>query len=89
MSEVEFVAGMLVKPPSAQTPVFVKARISIKVDEFVPWLKAKMAAKEEWINLDIMESRDGVKWYAKVNTWKPEDKKPAPKPSDPFDDAPF
>jgi len=90
MSEIEFVAGMIVKPPHERAPDFVKATISIKVEEFVPWLKAKMAAKEEWINLDIKESRGG-KWFASVNTYKPKEKeapKPAAKPDDPFD-APF
>jgi len=95
MADIEFVAGMLVKAPAANMPDFLRAKISIKVDEFVPWLKTKMAAKEEWINLDICQSASG-KWYAKVNSWKPEEKK-APRPaaptgrpaasSDPLDDS--
>ena len=85
MSEVEFVAGMLVKAPQERAPDFVKATISIKVAEFVPWLKEKMQSKEEWINLDVKESRGG-KWFVSVNTYKPKEKE-APKPADPFDDS--
>ena len=92
MAEIEFVAGMIVKPPHERAPDFVQGSISIKVDEFVPWLKAKMAAKEEWINLDLCEAKSG-KWYAKVNDYKPKEKEApkAPKPAaDPFDgEIPF
>ena len=94
MSEVEFVAGMIVKPPRQGAPDYVIGSISIKTDEFVAWLKEQLKDKPEWINIDIKASKGG-KWYAQKNTWKPEDKKPAEKPaagpvnSIDFDDIPF
>ena len=91
MAEIEFVAGMIVKPPRDGAPDYVKASISIKTDEFVTWLKEQLKDKPEWINIDIKAGKTG-KWYAAKNTWKPEEKK-APKPAPDHtgldDDLPF
>ena len=82
MSDPEFVPGLFVKPPHPRAPEFVRASVSIKREELAAWLSAR---SDEWINIDVKESRGG-KWFATVNTWKPEAKNPAPKPADPFDD---
>jgi hypothetical protein len=65
--DIEFVNGLIVKAPHANAPDFVKAAISIKVDDLTEWLSAR---DEEWINIDVKESRGG-KWYAAVSTFKP------------------
>ena len=73
----EFVDGMIIKAPRSGAPEFVKASISIKRKELGNWLRAK---DDEWINLDIKESKNG-KWYAEVNTWQPDAQKVAKKTS--------
>lgn len=93
--EIEFVDGMIVKPPHERAPQFVKAQISIKVEDLGKWLREKYKAGDEWINLDVKESKNG-KWYAAVSTFKPKEKAaPAPQPQsrrptdDMADDIPF
>ena len=72
--EIEFVDGLIVKAPHERAPDFVKASISIKVVDLGKWLRAQYkAGNTEWINIDVKESKGG-KWYAAVNTYKPEPK---------------
>lgn len=93
--EIEFVNGLIVKAPHEKAPSFVKASISIKVADLGMWLREKHKAGDEWVNIDVKESKGG-KWYAAVNTFKPEEKsapKSAGKPANSFadmsDDIPF
>ena len=65
--EIEFPKGLMVKKPRDNAPDFVKASISIKVEELIEWLSGRDG---EWVNLDVKESKGG-KWYAAVNTFKP------------------
>tara|TARA_R110000803_G_C11701937_1_gene285608 strand:- start:80 stop:382 length:303 start_codon:yes stop_codon:yes gene_type:complete len=68
MSEdITFVDGLIVKAPHPNAPDFVKASISIKRADLGNWLRGR---SEEWINVDVKESRAG-KWYAAVNTFVP------------------
>ena len=64
-TENKYADGLIVKAPRQD---FLKGHISIKREDLMKWLSGET---EEWINLDIKESRDG-KWYAQVNEWKPE-----------------
>ena len=77
MADIEFVDGLIVKAPHAKAPSFVKAQISIKVEDLGKWLREKYKAGNEWINLDVKESKGG-KWYASVSTYDPK-KKPVKK----------
>lgn len=70
MADAEFAAGLIVKEPHPNAPDFVKARISIKVEELGQWLRSKYKAGEEWVNLDVKVAKNG-KWYAQVSTFKP------------------
>lgn len=83
-NEPQFVDGMIVKKPRAGAPDFIKASISIKKEEFFPFLQKH---EGNWLNIDIKESRGG-KWYAQVNTWKPEKKEENHEASDDFE-VPF
>lgn len=78
--DIEFVKGLVVKAPHERAPDFVKASISIKVEELGLWLREKHKAGEEWVNVDVKEAKSG-KWYAAVSTFKPtkQDEKPAKK----------
>lgn len=89
--EIEFVDGLFVKAPRDGAPTFVKAAISIKVADLGVWLREKHKAGEEWVNIDVNESKGG-KYYAKVSTFKPKEKeeaKPAGRFDDMADDVPF
>ena len=68
--EIEFVDGLIVKAPHENAPDFVKAQISIKVEDLGKWLREKYKAGEEWVNIDVKEAKSG-KWYAAVSTFKP------------------
>lgn len=72
-NDIEFVNGLIVKAPHEKAPDFVKASISIKVEELGLWLREKHKAGEEWVNIDVLVSKAG-NWYTKVNTYKPEKK---------------
>ena len=63
----EFISGLFVKAPHDKAPDFVKAAISIKRSELLTWLTTRT---EDWINLDVKESKKGV-WYASINDWQP------------------
>lgn len=86
--EIEFVPGLFVKAPRENAPSFVKAAISIKVADLGVYLREKHKAGEEWVNIDVNESKGG-KWYAKVSTFKPKGKDEQPAQNEPagrFDD---
>lgn len=88
--DIEFVNGLIVKAPRENAPEFVKCAISIKVADLTKWLAGK---SDDWVNIDVKESREG-KWYAAVNTYKPkkENKPGANVPAqeyDASDDIPF
>ena len=95
MADIEFVEGLFVKAPHEKAPDFVKAQISIKVEDLGKWLRGKYKASLEndgWINLDVKESKGG-KWYASVSTYKPKEKEAEPQKGHAFadmkDDLPF
>lgn len=85
MADKEFVNGLIVKAPREGAPDFVKASISIKRKDLGNWLREK---NDDWINLDVKESRDG-KWYAEVNNWKPTNTPAAAQAPGFDDDIPF
>lgn len=78
--DIEFVDGLIVKAPHAKAPSFVKASISIKVEDLGKWLREKYKAGEGWVNIDVKEAKSG-KWYAAVSNFKPKSKQD--------DDPPF
>ena len=82
---IEFVDGLIVKKPNEKAPDYVKASISIKVEDLGKWLRAKYKAGDEWVNIDVKEAKSG-KWYAAVSTFKPKAKGKA---EDKEDDIPF
>ena len=66
----KFVPGLFAKAPHERAPEFVKCNVSIKVKDLGNFLRQKSQAGEEWVNLQIKESRDG-KFYAEIDDWKP------------------
>ena len=70
MSETQFPKGISFKVPQGNAPDFVKAKVTIKLDEAIAYLKEVQATGENWLNLDAKVSKQG-KAYLSVNTWKP------------------
>jgi hypothetical protein len=68
--EIEFVDGLIVKAPHENAPDYVKANISIKVEDLGKWLRGKYKAGDQWVNLDVKVAKSG-KWYASVSNFKP------------------
>jgi len=69
MSAPKFVDGLIFKRPNEKCPEFVKGKLSIKVDEFIAYLKAN--EQNGWVNLDLLTSKDKTKLYFTLNDWKP------------------
>jgi len=71
---MEFVKWLFVKEWNVD---FVKAKLGIKVEDFIEYLKENQS--NWYVNIDILESKKG--WlYAKLNDWKPDgSKKQEPK----------
>ena len=90
------VNGMYPKPKRDNAPDFVLGTVSINVAQFREWFKGYLAENpgEEWVNIQNLQSKAG-KYYAKVDTWKPDTNKaaaPANHPTGslaPADDIPF
>lgn len=55
--------------PNAEAPDFIKAKVGIKIDEFIEFLQAN-AKKSGWINFEMKESQDG-RYYWELDTWEP------------------
>jgi hypothetical protein len=70
--EIEFVNGLMVKAPHENAPDFVKANLSIKVEDLGMWLREKHKAGEQWVNIDVKVGKSG-KWYAAVSNFKPKE----------------
>lgn len=85
MADKEFVDGLIVKAPRDGAPDFVKGSISIKRVELIGWLSNK---DDEWINLDVKESKGG-NWYSEVNTYNKQQSAPAAQSELPDDGVPF
>ena len=67
MNKPAFIDGLFAKKPHDNAPDFVKAKLSIKREDMIKWLNEQ---QDEWINLDVKESKEG-KWYCAIDDWKP------------------
>ena len=74
MSDIKFVDGLFVDQPHEKAPDFVKARLSIDRKKLGNWLRNET---DDRINIDIKEAKSG-KWYAAVDSWKPDPDKATP-----------
>jgi len=81
--EKQFIGGLIAKKPHDKAPDFVKCNLSIKVEDLGKYLREAYTNGEEWLNVDIKESKGG-KWYAEKNTWKPDGNKSDSEPDVPF-----
>ena len=81
MEDNDFIQGLYVQKP---TQPFIKACFGLKKDEFTEFMRdalnnpdlwKKNEDGSEWLNIDILESKNGT-LYAKINKFVP--KKEAP-----------
>ena len=91
-NDTQFIDGLIVKAPHENAPEYVKAKLSIKREELIAWLQQQSG---DWINAEVKVSQGG-KWYAAIDTWKPnadraaqEPKGRTPPPVDDLEDVPF
>ncbi len=66
----DFAQGIYFKRPAPTSPGFVKGKISIKVEDFVPFLE-ETKNSAGYVNLDLLLAKDGEKLYLKVDRWEP------------------
>jgi len=72
--DIEFPSGIYAKKPSNNAPDFVWGKINIKIDDAILFLQKEEKDGEEWVNLELLESKEN-KLYLKIDRWKPEPKK--------------
>lgn len=77
-SEVIFGKGFIFKRPHDNAPDFVKGSMSVKVSEAIEFLKQYQ--DNDWVNLDLLASKDNTKLYFKLNTFKPKTETPPAQP---------
>lgn len=70
MADKIFANGLIFKK-SDSAPSYVIGSLSVRVNEFVPFLQDQGG---EWVNLSIKESKGG-KYYIELDTWKSKEKK--------------
>lgn len=63
-----FANGLIIKDRKPNTPDWVKANLSFRVDEFIQTLQQNN--NNGWVNVIIKKSQNG-KTYAEVDTWQP------------------
>lgn len=84
-NEKIFTEGLIVKR-NDNAPDFVIGNLSVKVDEFKPFLDKH--SKNGWVNIDLKRSQSG-KYYGEINTWQPKKESKASEPSQASNDLPF
>ena len=75
-----YAPGMNWSAPRDGAPDFIKAKVGIKLEDFIPFLKENAKASG-WINFEMKESQDG-RYYWELDTWEP-------KPQGNDEDVPF
>lgn len=68
MSQSIYAKGLFANTPSDGAPDYSHSRLSIKVDDFIEFLKANVNAKG-YVNLDVNKGKEQGKLIAKLNTY--------------------
>lgn len=72
MKEQEFISGFYPKQKHEKAPDFVISTGSIKVEDMLMFLAEKQKSGNEWVNFQVLKSKDGSKLYAVVDNWEKE-----------------
>ncbi len=70
MSEKQFAKGIFVEKPSPKAPDFVITKLSFKVAEAIAFLQEN-ENNAGYVNVDVLMAKDGQKYYAALNDFKP------------------
>ena len=70
----DFITGLYVNKPNEKAPNFLKVKLSINVNNFTEWLLNNVDEKG-YVKIDILETKDCSKYYAKKDTWIPNKEK--------------
>jgi len=68
--ETKYPKGIFIDKPRDGAPEFVRARISIKAEDAITWIKESVNDKG-YVNIDVLNGEKGL--YLKYNDWKPKD----------------
>ena len=72
MSDNIYPKGLFIKQPHENAPDFVKGEVSIKIQDFINFLKENENS-DGWCNFQLLRGERGL--YMKLNTWRPESAK--------------
>ncbi len=73
-NEKKLVNGMYYNPPSANSPDFVKGKISLNKGMFQNFLEELRADEKGYVRFDMLKSKAG-KIYFVVDDWTPDQQK--------------
>lgn len=98
MSEKKFATGLFIGD-KGKSPDWILMKLSIRTKDFIEFLNQNTNDKG-YVNVDILESKDGNKKYGVLNEWQPTkqeeerkppvvDKSPVKFENDSLQDLPF
>lgn len=61
--------GLNFQRPNEKAPEFVKGKLGLNIGRLLKWIEENNVSGE-WINFDLLQSKDGTKLYFKLNDWK-------------------
>ena len=67
----DFMSGLYINKPHENAPDFVKFGIAINREQLIANIDDYEVNDKGYIRLQVLESKDGSKWYAKIDDWKP------------------
>jgi len=82
-NEITFIKGLYYKEKRKEAPDYVLQVGSINHKQMIEFCQEQLALGELWSNYDILRPKDiNKKPYAKLNTYKPNDKTEPTPPAD-------
>jgi hypothetical protein len=78
----KFPSGINFDRPRDGAPDFVKGRMGVNLQRLIAWA-AENNLTDEWINFDLLQSKDGAKLYFSLNDWKKTATTPSVRPQEP------
>ena len=61
--------GLNFARPREGAPEFVKGRMGLNIKRLLAWLSSNNL-EDEWLNFDLLESKEKKNLYFKLNDWK-------------------
>ena len=67
----DFMSGLYINKKHDNAPDFVKFGIAINKAQLLADIDNYEVNDKGYIRLQVLESKDGSKWFAKIDNWKP------------------